>query len=251
MPNKDRQVDGLDERRKYLSLISIAAAIAFAAMIGIYPGATASSVLPFGPDLSANGWQIMTFTHRKPARFTAQGPNTLLIDADRAVAVLWRQMKPAESNPAAAQWRWRIDASVGPTDLARKGGDDRAMAVYFVFSKEGQQSGSVDLPSMMRSGQGYILTYVWGGSAPKGQFLPSPYLGEKARTIVLKSASDSIGNWVSERVDLRADYRRAFGTAAPALVAVAISSDSDDTAGRNVAAISDLVVNPPDNIERK
>jgi hypothetical protein len=86
--------------------------------------------------------------------------------------------------------------------------------------------------------------YVWGGIAAKERFLPAPHIGENARTIILRSASDPIGTWRTERVDLGADYRAAFGMAIPALVALAISSDSDDTNGINAALISDLVVNP-------
>ena len=33
-----------------------------------------------------------------------------------------------------ARWRWRKTHGVGPTDLTRKGGDDRVLAVYFAFA---------------------------------------------------------------------------------------------------------------------
>lgn len=228
-------------------IIGVFLAVAAAAP-GLLPGAataaSAATPVPFGPDLAANGWQLLTFPRRSPARFAAQNPRTLAVDADRAVAVLWRPISPAMNGTTAAKWRWRVDHSVGPTDLARKGGDDRALSVYFVFSDAAAQSGPIDLMRAMRSGQAKILMYVWGGSAPKGSVLPSPYFGAHGRTIVLESGHDPIGQWNSARVDLRADYRKAFGAAAPALVALAVSSDSDDTAGRNVAAISDLVVNP-------
>jgi hypothetical protein len=40
-----------------------------------------------------------------------------------------------------------------------------------------------------------------------------------------------LGEWMDERVDLAADFRRVFGGDPP--VAVAVSSDSDDASGRN------------------
>jgi hypothetical protein len=226
--------------KRFLSVILVATATA----IGAHPSAAAATLVPFGPDLAANGWQLMTFPRRTPTRFTAQGPNTLSIIADRAVAVLWRPMRPAEDKAATAQWRWRVDRSVGPTDLSRKGGDDRAVAIYFAFSDAVEPAKPIDLGNAMQSGQTKILMYVWGGSAPRDRVLPAPHIGENARAIVLKSTGDPIGNWHTERVDLSADYRRAFGAAAPALVALAISSDSDDTSGTNAASIADLVVNP-------
>jgi hypothetical protein len=187
----------------------------------------------------------MTFPRRSATRFTAQGPGTLLINAERAVAVLWRQLMPAEANPRAAQWRWRVDKSVAPTDLSRRGGDDRAIAIYFVFSADTMgQSKSDDLDRLMRSGKAKLLMYVWGGDAPKYRMLPAPYIGANGKSIILQSARDPIGAWQSERVDLSAAYRAAFAAAPSPLVALAISSDSDDTSGSNAAAVADLVVNP-------
>ena len=211
-------------RQDYWAVIPVITALTFALLFGAHPNAKAATPVQFGPDLAANGWQLMTFPRRTPARFTAQGPGMLSINADRAVAVLWRQMQPAERKPVAAQWRWRVDKSVGPTDLSRKGGDDRAMAIYFIFSEAIEQSKAIDLSSVMRSGQAHLLMYVWGGDAPTGRFLPSPYFGKNARTIILKSARDPIGSWNSERVDLRADYNKAFGTMAPAWTAASRTS---------------------------
>ena len=237
-----------------LSLTSLVMAV-FIIIVGLaeraHSGPDGPTTISFGPDLTANGWRLMTFPRRTPASFSAQGSTTLLIDANSAVAILWRQLKPALRDALSAQWRWRVKVSVVPTDLSKKGGDDRAVAAYFVFSDDTSSAESIDLSSIMRAGSAHILTYVWGGSAAKGQFLSSPYLGENGRTIVLRSASDPIGGWLSERVDLKSDYRKAFGRNPPALIAVAVSSDSDDTSGRNVAAISEFVLNPRNTTEKR
>lgn len=44
-------------------------------------------------------------------------------------------------------------------------------------------------------------------------------------------------------MDVRGDFRVAFGRAPGSLVAVAVSSDSDDTGGLNIAAVADLDLN--------
>jgi len=46
----------------------------------------------------------------------------------------------------------------------------------------------------------------------------------------------------SERVDLAADYARAFGGAPGALIGLAVSGDSDDTDSVIRAAIGNLVL---------
>jgi hypothetical protein len=43
--------------------------------------------------------------------------------------------------------------------------------------------------------------------------------------------------------EVRDDFHRAFGHWPGRLVAVAVSSDSDDTGGLNIAAVADLCVN--------
>jgi len=49
--------------------------------------------------------------------------------------------------------------------------------------------------------------------------------------------------WFKETADIRGDFRKAFGRLPGTLVAVAISSDSDDTGAQILAAVADLDVN--------
>ena len=60
--------------------------------------------------------------------------------------------------------------------------------------------------------------------------------------MVLQLASVPKGTWFDEGVDLVGDYRRAFGAAPPLLLAVAISSNSDNTGGRNRAKLRNLFI---------
>jgi hypothetical protein len=85
--------------------------------------------------------------------------------------------------------------------------------------------------------------YVWGDSATEGSILPSPYFAGRGRTIVKRSAFSPFGVWFSETADLKRDFLKAFGRLPGMLVAVAISSDSDDTGGLNIAAVADLEIN--------
>ena len=76
--------------------------------------------------------------------------------------------------------------------------------------------------------------YVWGGAHQRGDLLSSPYLGERGKTIVLRPAGNGQHD---EQVDLRADLQRVFGVADVALVGLAMSADSDDTATEIRASI--------------
>ena len=87
--------------------------------------------------------------------------------------------------------------------------------------------------------QGHLLIYVWGGP---GTMLQLPYFNGRGRSIVKRAANAKAGVWFDELADVRGDFRRAFGRAPGRLVAVAVSSDADDTGGRNIAAVADLCV---------
>ena len=60
--------------------------------------------------------------------------------------------------------------------------------------------------------------------------------------IVVRSGTADAQRWMTETRDLRADYRAAFGEEAPAVVALAIASDTDtdNTAGRARAWFGDF-----------
>ncbi len=87
-----------------------------------------------------------------------------------------------------------------------------------------------------------MLVYVFGGDGARGDVVQNPYTSGSGVYVVLRPADAPTGEWLSESVDLAADYRAAFGDDAGILVGVAVASDSDDTGGRNVAALSEMVL---------
>lgn len=193
----------------------------------------------FGP---SNEWRSLSFPGRKAAEFKAGTAGTVVVQADSAVGVLWHPIPAALSRASSAQWRWRVTAGVGPTDLTKKGGDDRSLAIYFVFADGRETVGTVDLQQLLRRGEGFLLMYVWGDSISPGSILPFPYFDGRGRTIIKRTADAPLGVWFKETADVRGDFNSAFGRAPGRLVAVAVSGDSDDTRARIIAAVSDLVV---------
>jgi len=196
----------------------------------------------FGPDLAASDWRYMSFPRRRGANFSASGADTIIVQTNAGVGVLWHLVPQHSARAAMARWRWRVIEGVGPTDLTKKGGDDRTLAVYFAFADTADARGDVDLMDLLRSEQSHVLMYVWGGAANPGAILPLPYFNGRGRTMVKRAANTPVGQWFSESADVRDDFRRAFGQAPGRLVAVAVSTDADDTGGLNIAAVADLCV---------
>ena len=206
------------------------------------PDMAGGVAFPFGPSLSATGWESVSSPWKRGARFSAHGKNALVVETSGGFGLLWHAVPRQGAKAQEARWRWRKQEGVGPTDLTKKGGDDRVLALYFAFANPSDVKPGTDLSALMRSGRGQVLIYVWGGAAKPGTVLPLPYFEGRGRTIVKRAAETKPGVWFDEQAALRADFKRAFGKAPGQLMAIAVSSDADDTGGRNVVALADLCV---------
>jgi DUF3047 family protein len=207
--------------------------------IPIWPAVAGQIAFKFGP---GNDWRYLGFPGRQAAEFRTGGAHTIVVRAASAVGVLWHPIPAMLSAASFAQWRWRVMAGVGPTDLTKNGGDDRALAIYFVFADGRESVRTEDLKQLLQRGEGYLLMYVWGDSVSPGTILPFPYFDGRGRTIIKRAANTPLGVWLKETADVRGDFQKAFGRLPGRLVAVAVSSDSDDTRGLNIAAVADFVV---------
>lgn len=191
--------------------------------------------------ISFSGWQSWTFRGIPPTSFGLSG-STLNINAQQSSSVVYGVVPTAGRAASSASWQWQVSQTVGPTNLAARGGDDRAIALYFVFvdadtaARFGDSTPSMSRLLGMRGGR--TLIYVWGGNAARGAVLDSPYLRGRGKTVVLRSAGT--GGWTNESVNLAADHQRAFGQPKDTLIAVGVSSDSDDTGAVNVAGLRNL-----------
>jgi hypothetical protein len=196
--------------------------------------------LVFGPDLRQAGWAEVSFPFISPAHFSAIGAGGLEVTADAAAGLLWRAVGGASRQGRVARWRWRVDEGVPPTDLTKRGADDRALGVYFIFGLRPDMSQSP--LAVLGSPSVTALVYVFGGDRPRGDILPSPHMGARGKFAILRPADTRKGVWLEEHVEITKDYARAFGRPPPLLLAVAISSDSDDTGMRNHARIEALAI---------
>jgi hypothetical protein len=218
-----------------------AAAILSLASCSTFAAPSGRTDIPFGPGLEAQGWTPMTFMTIPATAYRADGPGQVDIRAEKSSSLIYRPIPPVRA-PSSASWRWRLDRSAPPTDLSRKGGDDRPLALYFLFADD-EAAAKIPASGLMDAmRRGRVLVYVWGGSAQAGASFDDPYLRGRGAIVVKRAGDAAAGEFVDEVADLSADFRRAFGTAPGPLTGIAISSDSDDTESVNAGAIADLTV---------
>jgi hypothetical protein len=197
-------------------------------------------------DLRREGWRLLKVPGKAQAEFTKQGLGAIAISADKAVAFLYRPLDPAMGPKRRLAWSWRVDRAAPPTDLARAPGDDRSLAVHLVFPVDAERLFLLERMELALTRlvapplAGRVLTYVWGGDHPEGSVLINPHLDRQGRIIVLRSGFATLGNWKTEGIDFADDFRKVYGSSAPAPAFLAISADSDDTASRIFGAVADL-----------
>ena len=185
-----------------------------------------------------DGWREQKFSLFSSNDFLLGG-HTLGVRSNKTVSVLWTRLPLSMWGGRRAKWDWAVELSVPPTDLTKKGGDDRNLSIYFLFlpEKTAEEATSSGFKSLLSNPDVRVLMYLWGGDHSRGQVLPTPYLGVRGRSLILQGAG--VGS-AAEHVDLAKDFRRAFASEPQNLVGIAVSSDSDDTETEVIARVSNF-----------
>ncbi|MGH7266018.1 MAG: DUF3047 domain-containing protein [Candidatus Rokuibacteriota bacterium] len=117
------------------------------------------------------------------------------------------------------EWSWKVTALPRGADSRRKDTDDQAGQVYVTWPR---------FPEAVRS---QVIGYIWDTTAPAGAIVKSQKTGT-VTYIVLRSGSADVGKWLTERRNVREDFRKIYGEdpgEGPAILSVGI--DSDDVKG--------------------
>ncbi|HYD96574.1 MAG TPA: DUF3047 domain-containing protein [Noviherbaspirillum sp.] len=206
-----------------------------------------SAMPPGGPVL---GWEAL-----KPApkandtqyTLVREGGHTVLkAQAESAMSGLLHVIRVDVQRYPLLRWRWKIAAPLQTSDMRTRAGDDYAARIYVVFDYPFDR-----LPFGTRAGirlaesvygqkiPTAALNYVWDNRQPVGTLQPNTYT-DRARMIVVRSGGERAGQWLTETRDLAADFRAAFGEEPPAVVAVALATDTDNTGERATAWYGDI-----------
>jgi hypothetical protein len=140
--------------------------------------------------------------------------------AGTAVYRLSRPLAPREQ-AGALSWRWRTATPIVHAALRDPTRDDAPARVVVIFD------------------DGRTLAYSWGNAEPVGDVF-SGSRGMRHAVVVCRRADDANGSWYLESHDPFADYRRAFGHAPHAIVAVGVAAATNHLGVRTVAEVSDL-----------
>jgi hypothetical protein len=219
----------MNHRRRALTLGVLACAL----QPGLIRAQGAAEGLPFSslqPGAPLPRWlHPVTFRGRTPTAFTLVndgGVTVLRAFAQVAASGLARELRIDPAAYRRVAWRWKVSNLVVKGDLRAREGDDFAARLYLRFGR--------------RFGADRALCYVWDARAPVGTFAANAW-SDRVHMVVVDSGPALLGRWVERERDYEADFRRAFGEAAPAVTAVVVSSDTDNTGESAEAFFGDVL----------
>ena len=173
------------------------------------------------------GWDSLEFDGRTV--YTLAGPSAsdtehdsvqaLCANASASGLILERPIS-LEQTPI-LEWRWRVDSVYEGIDETKKSGDDYPARIYVVAERWPR----------FRS---RIVNYVWSSSQPQGATWDNAF-SSQFRMVAVQSGESRLGEWITERRDVLADFQRLHGIEPDTIDALAIMTDCDN-AGQKATA---------------
>lgn len=220
----------------------LSAALAFAAvdaiMVGAFSAARPGSALP-------KGWAPLGLhnvrNRTQYALVDDAGKTVLRAESSAAASGLSRKLHADPAEYPLLRWRWKVSNTLKGGDVFKKEGDDYPARIYVMFDypveklpfderrklRMARALHDPDLPAA-------TLCYVWDSKAPPGTITPSTYT-DRVRMVVVESGRARVKRWVDVERDVYRDFRAAFGEDPPAITAIAVATDTDNT-GETVTA---------------
>jgi hypothetical protein len=222
--------------------------LALVLLLTFVPGMAEAVV---GPELQAEGWRELSNPNKAENTYSAGSEDAIEVVSKNSVSTLYKPVSANIRERPVLTWRWRVDQPAPATDLSMKGQDDCSLALYVGFPYEpGQASFFERLKRPLveswagENAPGRVLRYVFCGRHQRGEVVESPYLGSAGFIRVLRPADSPSYKWFTERVDLAADYRQAFGEEPPNPAQIAIQADTDNTQSTSRALVADIAFAP-------
>ena len=126
------------------------------------------------------------------------------------------------------EWSWKLVQLPERADLRRWETSDAAPHVFVVWRRR---------PELIRS---RLIGYVWDPALPVGTVQKSQKTGT-VTFIVVRSTTERLGQWLTERRNVAADFRSVYGEDAENPSAIALSIDTNDTRSKSEGSIGEIV----------
>ncbi len=180
------------------------------------------------------GWKSrnndMTEKARSVYKVVVEKGNAYLLAHSRGEAIqLGKELEVDIEQFPILEWKWKVDKLCDGADERYKDTGDSPAAIYVVFPT-------------WKKWNPRAIKYVWSASKlPKGFVTKSPYASE-TKIIILENKNSPTGEWIEERVNVRADYQKFWGKKLKKIKLIGLMTDSDNTKKEAIACYDDIVM---------
>jgi hypothetical protein len=192
--------------------------------------AAETSVLNIGlfSESNLDGWQEKSFKGNTSYQFLEDNGKTILRAESKAAASgLFYEKKIDLTKTPILNWQWKIDNTIKNVNEKTKQGDDYPARVYVIFS------------GGLFFWQTRAINYVWSNNQKSGSIWKNAFT-DNARMIAVQAGDLQTGKWISEKRDIRQDYKNLFGEDIETVDAVAIMTDTDNNGSYAAASYGDI-----------
>ena len=192
------------------------------------------AVLTGADALGGDAWEYQTFDDITPTDYravydAALGADALVADSVRGASGFLRRVKIDLQKTPYLHFRWRVDAAGAGFDEQLKSGDDFAFRIYLVGKTGLVKYRTLDL--------------VRAHGLPRGTHWRSLYSSmiSEIQTFVFADASDALGEWHTETLNIADIWRLSFDRDAGNIGGVGIMTDGDNSGVEMKARYGDMV----------
>jgi hypothetical protein len=209
------------------------------AMLWHSPWAQASAI---SPDASrAPGWRHFALPGKAPTQFAYMrhdGRDAMAVLSVASASMVRKDVRVEAAQLGALLFSWQVPELIAGADMAVRDTDDSPVRLVLVFegdrSKFSARNAMLSELSRALTGEEMpyaTLMYVWANEGEAGRVIVNPRT-DRIRKLVVEAGAGGLGRWLDYERDVRADFERAFGEPAGALVGVGLMTDSDNTRSR-------------------
>jgi len=167
---------------------------------------------------SLDDWENKSFVGETRYEISEDdGLKVLRANSEASASGIGRQIKIDLTKTPFVNWSWKIDSALPGLAETTKAGDDYAARLYVVKS-----GGALIWKTK-------ALNYVWSGSQQRDSEWSNAFKPKNAKMLAARGTQDTTGVWVTEKRNVREDFKRLFGKDIKSIDAVAIMTDTDNS----------------------
>ena len=173
-------------------------------------------------------WKIKSFSGETQYHIEEKnGAHVLSASADMSASALYKRIKIDLTQTPYLNWSWQVESALKPLQEQSKAGDDYAARVYVIV-----KLGALPWKT-------YALNYVWSSNSETKESWPNAFV-DNAVMIPKRSSIDPNKTWLTEKVNVRADFKKYLGFDIDEIDGVAVMTDADNSKSFAAANYGDI-----------